>query len=59
MMMMLRFSMIAAASLCLLGCDKTTQATGDISAITNAPGAAAAAAPATSGEMITTASGLK
>jgi len=51
--------MIAAASLCLLGCDKTTQATGDISAITNAPGAAAAAAPATSGEMITTASGLK
>jgi FKBP-type peptidyl-prolyl cis-trans isomerase FklB len=57
MMMILRFSMMAAASLCMLGCNKATQTTGDSNASTNAPSAAAASA--TDGEMITTASGLK
>jgi FKBP-type peptidyl-prolyl cis-trans isomerase len=56
-MMILRFSVVAAASLCLLGCNKTTSASGDNNAGTNAP--TAAAAPANAGEMITTASGLK
>ena len=56
-MMILRFSMIATAGLCMLGCDKTSQTTGDNNASTNAP--SVAAAPATDGEMITTASGLK
>jgi FKBP-type peptidyl-prolyl cis-trans isomerase len=54
-MMILRFSVMAAASLCLLGCNKTTS--DDTNAATNAP-STAAAAPA-SGDMITTASGLK
>jgi FKBP-type peptidyl-prolyl cis-trans isomerase len=62
-MMILRFSMVAAASLCLSGCNKTTQTSGDNNAATNAPVAlaapAATAAPANVGEMITTASGLK
>ena len=47
--------MVAAASLCLFGCSKTTQPGGDASAVTNVPSAAAPA----SGEMTTTASGLK
>jgi len=56
--------MVAAASLCLLGCDKTASTTGDNKATTNnvstnAPVASAATAPATSSEMTTTASGLK
>jgi len=65
-MMILRFSMIAAASLCMLGCQKTSLKTDDNNATTNsvstnAPAApsAVAAAPATAGDMITTASGLK
>ncbi len=57
MIMILRFSMMAAASLCLLGCNKTTQTPGDTNASTNTP--MAAAAPAIAGEMTTTASGLK
>jgi FKBP-type peptidyl-prolyl cis-trans isomerase len=56
-MMTPRFAVMAAASLCLLGCNKTTQTSGDNNAATNAP--AAAAALANAGEMITTASGLK
>ena len=56
-MMIQRFSVVAAASLCLLGCNKTPQTSGDNHGSTNAP--SAAAAPATSGEMTTTASGLK
>ena len=56
-MIILRFSAIAAASVCLLGCNKATQTSGDNNAGTNAP--IAAAAPANAGEMITTASGLK
>ena len=48
---------MAAASLCLLGCNKTTPTSGDNNAATNSP--AAAAAPANAGEIITTASGLK
>lgn len=51
--------MIAAASLCLLGCDKTSSTPGDNQASTNAPVAAAPAAPATASDMTTTASGLK
>ena len=58
--------MIAAASLCMLGCQKTSLKTDDNNATTNsvstnAPAApsAVAAAPATAGDMITTASGLK
>ncbi len=47
--------MVAAASLCLFGCSKTTQPGGDANAVTNV---ASAAAPV-SGEMTTTASGLK
>ncbi len=58
-MMILRFSVVAVASLCLLGCNKATQTTSDNNAGTNAPASAAAAAPANAGEMITTASGLK
>ena len=67
MMMILRFSMVAAASLSLLGCAKATPPTGDNNAsanaastntaTTNAP--SVAAAPATTGDMTTTASGLK
>jgi FKBP-type peptidyl-prolyl cis-trans isomerase len=57
MMMITRISMMAAASLCLLGCNQTAQTTGDNHASTNAPGATAA--PATAGEWTTTASGLK
>ena len=56
-MMILRFSAIAAASVCLLGCNKATQTSGDNNAGTNAP--SAAVAPASGSEMITTASGLK
>ena len=56
-MITLRFPVIAAASLCLLGCNKTTQTNSDSSVGTNAPNAAAA--PATAGEWKTTASGLK
>lgn len=63
MMMISRFSMVAAASLCMLGCDKATPTTGDNHASTNAAStnalSAAAAAPATAGDMTTTASGLK
>jgi peptidylprolyl isomerase len=58
----LRFTLLVAASLCLLGCDSSTQTSGDKGADTNAPGvaanAASAEAPANT-EMTTTASGLK
>ena len=54
MTMILRFPLLAAASLCLLGCNLTAQTTGGSNATTNAP-----AAPATAGGMTTTASGLK
>jgi FKBP-type peptidyl-prolyl cis-trans isomerase len=56
-MNMTRFSVIAAASLCLLGCNKITQPAGDAAAVTNP--AAAAPAGGQSSEMTTTASGLK
>jgi FKBP-type peptidyl-prolyl cis-trans isomerase len=56
LMMTLRFPVIVAASLCLLGCNSSTQTTADNNADTNAQSEAAAPA---SGEMITTASGLK
>jgi len=61
MMMFLRFSIMAAASLSLLGCQQATPAAGDSNAGTNAasPAPSATSAPATNGEMITTASGLK
>jgi len=49
--------MMAAAGLCLLGCKQTTPTTADNNAGTNPPNAAAA--PATAGDMTTTASGLK
>ncbi|MBW8863650.1 MAG: FKBP-type peptidyl-prolyl cis-trans isomerase [Verrucomicrobia bacterium] len=55
--MILRYSMMVAASLCLFGCSKSVEQTGAPSAGTNTPGTAAT--PATAGEMITTASGLK
>jgi peptidylprolyl isomerase len=58
-MMILRFSAIAATSLCLLGCSKTTQISGDNNAGTIAPSVAAAPASGQNGDMITTASGLK
>jgi len=51
--------MVAAAGLCMLGCNKTAQTGDNNSASTNAPSAAATPAPATAGEMTTTASGLK
>ena len=51
--------MMAAACLCLLGCNQTTPTTGDNNASTNAPSAAPAPATSTNGEMTTTASGLK
>ena len=56
--MNLRFLAVAAASLCLVGCNKTTQTGGDVNAVTNN---LATATPANSqaGEMTTTASGLK
>ena len=51
---------MAAASLCLLGCSKTTQPGGDANAVTNPPAAAAAPASGSqSVEMTATASGLK
>ncbi|HEU5068985.1 MAG TPA: FKBP-type peptidyl-prolyl cis-trans isomerase [Verrucomicrobiae bacterium] len=52
----LRFSAITAVSLCLLGCDSSTQNRGNEPVSTNAP---TATATPTVGEMITTASGLK
>jgi len=58
-MMKLRFSMMAAAGLCLLGCSKTTQTGGEATASPNVPAATAPAAGGQSGDMITTASGLK
>jgi FKBP-type peptidyl-prolyl cis-trans isomerase len=45
------------ASLCLLGCNPSTQTSGDNTVTTNAP--TAAAAPANAGDWKTTASGLK
>ncbi len=50
---------MAAASLCLLGCRKTTQPGSDASAGTNPPAAATAPASGQSGDWTTTASGLK
>jgi FKBP-type peptidyl-prolyl cis-trans isomerase len=58
-MMILRFSVMAAASLCLLGCNKATQTSGDSNAGTNAPSATATPASGQNADMITTASGLK
>jgi FKBP-type peptidyl-prolyl cis-trans isomerase len=49
--------MMAAACVCLLGCNQTPSTTSDNNAATNPPGAAAA--PAAAGDMTTTASGLK
>ena len=57
--MILRLSVTLAAAVCLLGCDKPTQTTGDNNAVTNAPEASAEAAGAQKNEMKTTASGLK
>ena len=56
-MIILRFSAIAAACLCLLGCNKATQTSGDNKTTMNVSNAAAA--PASGSEMTTTASGLK
>jgi FKBP-type peptidyl-prolyl cis-trans isomerase len=58
-MIILRFSVMAAASLCLLGCNKATQTSSDTNAVTNAPSAAATPASGQNVDMITTASGLK
>jgi len=55
--MILRYTAIVAVGLCLVGCDSSTQNGGGGAASTNA--SAAPAAGATSGETITTASGLK
>jgi FKBP-type peptidyl-prolyl cis-trans isomerase len=57
MNMILRFSMMVMASLCLVGCNQPTQTTDATVTGTNAP--SAAAAPTAAGEMTTTASGLK
>ncbi len=58
-MMTPKLSLTLAAALCLVGCNKATQATGDNSAATN-PSIAATAAPTNpTNEMTTTASGLK
>ena len=56
-MMIPRLLLVAAASLCIVGCNNPTQTAGDSNARTNAP----SAAPATTNsiDMITTASGLK
>jgi peptidylprolyl isomerase len=56
MMTTLRLSVIAAASLCLLGCDTSPKTSRDTTAGTN--DSSVAAAPA-AGDMKTTASGLK
>lgn len=55
-MIPLRFPVIAAVSLCLVGCNSSTQTSGNNTAATNSPGTTTAPA---SGEMKTTASGLK
>jgi len=55
-MIPLRFPVIAAVSLCLLGCDSATQTSDNNSAGTNSPSAPTAPA---GGEMKTTATGLK
>ena len=57
--MNLRLSFALAAAVCLLGCDKPAQSTGDNNAVSNAPGASVGAASAQKTEMKTTASGLK
>jgi len=48
---------MAAACVCLLGCNKSPQTSGDSNAGTSVP--SVTAAPAVGGEMTTTASGLK
>ena len=58
-MRILRISVLAVAGVCLLGCSKSTQPGGDADAGTNSPATAAAPAGDQSGEMTTTASGLK
>jgi len=57
MIMILRFSMMVVASLCLVGCNKPAQTTDAPVTGTNAP--SATATPTAAGEMTTTASGLK
>jgi peptidylprolyl isomerase len=59
MMMKLRFLMTAATSLWLLGCNQPTQPSSDTPSPTNAPSTATTPAITPSGEMTTTASGLK
>jgi len=58
---MLRFSIMLAGALCLLGCNQGGQSAGDNHAVTNTPSAPAVAATAggQQGEWKTTASGLK
>jgi FKBP-type peptidyl-prolyl cis-trans isomerase len=58
-MMIPRFTVMAAASLCLFGCSKSTPTGADANAGANPPGAAAAAGDSQSTNMITTASGLQ
>ena len=58
-MMILRFLILAAASLCLLGCNPATKSSGDNGAGTNNSSTAAAPASGQSGDVTTTASGLK
>jgi len=55
--MILRFSMMVLASLCLVGCNQPSQPAGATVTGTNAP--SATATPAAAGDMTTTASGLK
>jgi FKBP-type peptidyl-prolyl cis-trans isomerase len=65
--MKLQLSVTMAAALCLLGCNKATQTSGDNNAGASAPGSTSNAVPGTPAaaastqpsEMITTASGLK
>ena len=57
--MILRISLSLAAVLLLLGCNKATQSTDEKKAGTNAPGATGSESSAATGEIKTTASGLK
>ena len=58
-MMILRFSVTLATALCLMGCNKATQTSGDNNVGNNPPGAKAATTSGQISEMKTTSSGLK
>jgi len=58
-MMIIRFSVVLAAAVCFLGCTKEDRASSAKDSVASAPAAATNAASGQTGEMVTTASGLR